>query len=135
MLRLIQTRSLSTPLFMLPLTHSPPPVRTENTRQAPCSGLLHWLFLCLNAFLPGVLRAPSPLQSFGSVGPSPTILSTNCTTLGGPLHPPSLHLYPQNSALAEIILAALILLFTVCPQKCEPPRVGIFVLFMAESHT
>lgn len=74
-------------------------------------------------FSPRCSQGSLPSPKFCLVGPSPTILSTNCTILGGPLQPPSLLLYPQNSALAEI-LAALFLLFTVCPQKCEPPQGG-----------
>lgn len=59
----------------------------------------------------------------------------NHTSLGGIPHPPALlHLYPQNSAPAEL-LEVLFLLFPVCPQKPKSPKVGIFVLFMAKSHT
>lgn len=123
---LLQTRSLDRPSpCTFPLTHpapaTPASVLSEHARHTPTSGPLHWRFLCLNALAPAILRAPSSPRGLGSVGPSPAILSTTASPFVPSPHPSSpLHLYPQNSATADILAVYFIHCLSP-PLKFEPP--------------
>lgn len=129
-----QTSSLSVSLFMCPphsLSSSPTGFR-EQTRHAHSSGCCPGCSSAECSFPRCPHGSPPSLKSWlnGTFPPYPVY---NCTSVEG-IPPSLLHSYPQNSAPAGI-LNVLLLFSPVCPQKRESLKVGIFVLFTAESCT